>query len=262
MEAFGRTGRDLIPILEQGRDGIREMYGAVPDKQILSESDLQAAREYQLAVDDLNDAMQELKIMVGAGVVPALSEMATGLANVDSTNDKLTAATLSLAKRMAKNANPKIRPFKTADGREYYVAFAGSRAFRDFKADSTIAQANRDARAREGGAMNDNPLFQDGDQIWDGVIVREVPEISEIITTSSTFVTAGASSIPVEPVFLCGAQAMGIAWGQEPTPRMDKEKDYEFRPGVAIEELRGIQKMNFNGKQHGMVTIYVSGVGD
>jgi N4-gp56 family major capsid protein len=207
-------------------------------------------------------AANQDRILYGAATANYSATHATGLANVDSTNDKLTAATLSLAKRMAKNANPKIRPFKTADGREYYVAFAGSRAFRDFKADSTIAQANRDARAREGGSMNDNPLFQDGDQIWDGVIVREVPEISEIITTSSTFVTAGNGSISVEPVFLCGAQAMGIAWGQEPTPRMDKDKDYEFRPGVAIEELRGIQKMNFNGKQHGMVTIYVSGVGD
>ena len=50
------------------------------------------------------------------------------------------------------------------------------------------------------------------------------------------------------------AGAVAIAWGQEPTPRTDRLKDYEFRPGVAIEELLGVKKINFNGVQNGMVT--------
>ena len=61
---------------------------------------------------------------------------------------------------------------------------------------------------------------------------------------------------------------MAIAWGQEPTPRTDMVKDYQFRPGVATEELRGIAKVNFAtgaagvSKQHGIVTIYTSGLAD
>ena len=104
--------------------------------------------------------------------------------------------------------------------------------------------------------------------IYDGVIFREVPEISTLITTSSIFATAGASSIPVEPNFLCGQQAMGIAWGQEPSPQTDMVKDYKFRPGVAMEELRGLSKVWFAtgtsgaAKQHGMVTLYTSGLAD
>jgi hypothetical protein len=31
-------------------------------------------------------------------------------------------------------------------------------------------------------------------------------------------------------------------------------KDYKFRPGVAIEELLGVKKLVFNGVQQGMVT--------
>jgi N4-gp56 family major capsid protein len=190
------------------------------------------------------------------------------LANVDNSGDKLTAAMVSLAKRMAKNASPAIRPFRLEDGREYFVMFAGARSFRDLKNDSVMINANREARAREGGGMNSNPLFQDGDLIYDGVIVRQIEEISTLITTSSLFVAAGGSSISVEPNFLCGQQAMAVAWGQEPQPITDMTADYRFRPGIAIEELRGISKMHFAtgsaaaSKQHGVVTVYAAGVGD
>jgi hypothetical protein len=77
---------------------------------------------------------------------------ATGLGNIDTTDDKCTVASMGLAKRMAKAADPRIRPYQVDDeeGREFYVAFHGARTFRDLSADSTLTQANREARAREG----------------------------------------------------------------------------------------------------------------
>jgi len=39
-----------------------------------------------------------------------------------------------------------ITPYMTEDGREYFVMFAGIRAFRDLKTDSEMVAANRDAR--------------------------------------------------------------------------------------------------------------------
>ena len=213
-------------------------------------------------------AANQDRILFGSALSNYSATHATGLGAVDSTNDKLTASVVSLAKRMAKAASPAIRPFRLEDGREYFVMFAGARSFRDLKNDSVMINANRDARAREGGGMNSNPLFQDGDLIYDGVIIRQIEEISTLITTSSTFVAAGGSSISVEPNFLCGQQAMAVAWGQEPTPVTDTRGDYQFRPGVAIEELRGISKLHFAtgsasaSKQHGIVTVYTSGVGD
>ena len=217
-------------------------------------------------------AANQDRILFGAATSNYSATHLTGLGNVDSTNDKLTASVVSLAKRMAKNASPAIRPFRLEDGREYFIMFAGARAFRDLKADSTITAANRDARAREAGGMDNNPLFQDGDLIWDGVIIRQIEEISTLITASSTggvnWTTAGNGTIPVEPNFLCGQQAMGVVWGQEPVPITDMTDDYKFRPGVAIEELRGIAKLHFGtgtaaaSKQQGIVTVYTSGVAD
>src|SRR6185436_5593229 len=120
---------------------------------------------------------------------------------------------------------------------------------------------NTQARAREGDSMSDNPLFQDGDLIYDGVIHREVPEIDDYCTTAG-FDGIGASSADVRPVFLAGAGAVGVAWGQEPSPRTDFAKDYGFRPGVAIEELIGVKKIAYNGKQNGLVTCFFAAAAD
>lgn len=184
----------------------------------------------------------------------ATNDHSASLANVDGTDDKLSAAAVSLMKRIAKTADPHIRPMRVNNsmGREYYVLFAGSLPFRDLKEDSTIAQANREARPRDVGK---NPIFQDGDLIYDGVIIREIPEIPVLAN-------AGASgTTDVGPVFLCGAQALGLAWGQEPKSTTDT-RDYGFYRGVGIEEARGIEKMVYNDKDHGMVTGFFSAVAD
>jgi N4-gp56 family major capsid protein len=202
------------------------------------------------------------RVLFGAVKSNYSATFATAMGNVDTTADKATAATMSLAKRIAKAADPHIRPFKTKDGYEYYVAFHGSRSFRDLKADTTIAQANRDARARENGGMNSNPIFQDGDLLYDGIIHREVPEIDAYATASGVYDAQGAASCDVRPIFVCGGGSVAVAWGQEPTPKTDYLKDYGFRPGVAIEELLGVKKICFNGVQNGMVSVFVAAAAD
>ena len=195
--------------------------------------------------------------------------LATALSNVAS-SATASAANMSLAKRIAKLADPHIRPFRATegDGREFYVAFHGSRTFRDLKNDTTIINANTQARSRESPGMKDNPLFQDGDLLYDGVIHREIPEIDTYCggisnpNGGAVFNGAGASACDIRPVFLCGGGAVGIAWGQEPTPRTDMIKDYGFRPGVAIEELLGVKKINFNGVQNGIVTCFMAATAD
>lgn len=193
---------------------------------------------------------------------------ATALANVDTTADKFTAANLSLMKRIAMIANPRLRPYKTANGYEYYIACAGTSAFRDLKLD--LATVNKDARPREGNGVEKNPLFQDGDQIYDGVIVREIPEISLFVNNIwTTLLTAGAASARVEPVFLLGQQAVVIGWGQMARPTFRKEDDYGFITGTGIEMAYGVGKMfkkhpNTSNilKQWGVVTGFFASAND
>lgn len=194
------------------------------------------------------------RVLYGASVGNFSGTHATDLAKIDATGDKLSAGAVSLMKRRVKTASPAIRPTRVSDGqgREYFVLFAGTLPFRDLKEDSVMQAANREARERSVGT---NPIFQDGDLIYDGVIVREIPEIPVISG-------AGASSIDVAPVFFCGAQAIGVAWGQEPKSTKKTETDYGFVQGRGIEECRGVEKMVYNNKDHGMLTGFFSAVGD
>jgi hypothetical protein len=166
---------------------------------------------------------------------------ATDIAKVDSTADTFVKGSVSLMKRVAKNASPAIKPYRVADGYEHFVIFAGTNTFRDLKAD--LAATNGASRPREGG-WEKNPLFNDGDLLYDGVVIREVPEISGMVTDVWTsLLTAGATTGRVEPVFLCGQQAAVMAWGQMAKPTFRKEDDYQFITGVGIEMAYGVSKM-------------------
>ena len=199
------------------------------------------------------------------------TDHAASLANVDTTADKCTAPNVSLLRRIAMNANPRIRPYRTNDGYEHYVAFFGSNTFRDLKI--SLETVNKDARSREGRYANghpDNPIYQSGDEMYDGVICRMVPEISSFVTNVWTnLLTAGASSARVEPVFLCGQQAAAIAYGQMAKPTFRAEDDYGFIKGVGIEACYGVGKTYKKHpkagtalKQWGVVTGYFASAAD
>jgi hypothetical protein len=147
---------------------------------------------------------------------------------------------------------------------EWYVCFIGPRAWRDLTEDNpttnVLTLANRDARVR--GV--DNPLFTGDSLVWDGMILREIPEIATLETSLSS------SGVVLEPVYLCGAQAIGLAWAQRTKTTTDVD-DYEFLHGVGVQEIRGIEKLRFGTvagadtttpKDHGIVTAFVAAPAD
>lgn len=189
------------------------------------------------------------RILYGASTANWVASHVTSLANVDAAADKFTATNLSLLKRLAQNADPRIRPYRTADGYEHFVCFAGTNTFRDLKI--SLETINKDARPREQAGLK-NPIFQDGDQLYDGVIVRQVPEISAFVTNVWTnLLTAGTTTSRVEPVFLCGQQAVVLGWGQMAKPTFRKEDDYGFITGTGVEMAYGIAKMFKRHPQQG-----------
>ncbi len=184
------------------------------------------------------------------------------LATLDTSNDKLTSAALSLMKRIAKTASPKIRPLKPRQGSvtsDSYVLFANSLQVRDLALDSAFLQANREARLR--GKLN--PLFAGADYIWDNIAIYEVEDIP---------IDAGAGSggIDVAACYLCGAQAIAFAVAKRPQS-IEEEFDYKDKQGVAIRQWFKIQKMTFGSdgasdtgdqKDHGIVTGWFVAVAD
>ena len=155
----------------------------------------------------------------------------------------MSKAIVSKAKALAETATPIIRPVVATEDEENYVMFVGSDVYRDLKAD--LATVHGDAMERG----SSNPLFRDGDLVYDGVIIRKVPEITAIGTV-------GAASARVSPYYLCGAQAIGVAWAQYTKSTTDV-RDYGFVKGVGIHEMLGVEKLVYNGQDHGVFTGYV-----
>jgi N4-gp56 family major capsid protein len=190
--------------------------------------------------------------------------MASSLANITAAMT-MSAAMAMKAKRLAKLANPRIRPYKLKNGREYFVCFINSLQFRDLQADATIINANTQARPREGDGLDKNPLFQDGDLLYNGVIFREVPELT--IRLPTTYTTAGSGAIQVAPAFICGQSAMAWCWGRMPQPTFLKEDDYQFFRGVGVKMAYGLKKIaklnpTNNYKEWGCFTVFAAALAD
>lgn len=258
---------------EQMREDVIYAFKSIPNAAgVMTKYELTTAAErnaYLVANAD--------RILFGASKANGVSGVwATALATLDNTADKLSAATVSLAKRMAQSASPRITPTRTREeDEEWFVLFANPRSFRDFSLDPVIVQANRDARVR---GVETNPLFTGGSLVWDGVIVREIPEMDVAIpastgrlpTNGGIIPGAGTAGIDVGFNFLCGAQALGAAWAQRLKSTTDV-RDYGFRHGVGVQEIRGIEKLMFgtstttdtgNLVQNGVVTLMTAAVAD
>lgn len=162
---------------------------------------------------------------------------------------KMTAATVTLAKRMAKQTqNFKINPYISdiSNGKEQFVLFVGPEGFRDLENDPTIIAANTNARTR---GIEDNPLFQSGDLFYAGVFIREIPEIARMVGVGA------GGTVDVSTAFLCGANALAVAFSKRPEPRV-QSWDYGMESNCGIVEIRGQAKMSAAGVQTGLVPVY------
>lgn len=194
------------------------------------------------------------RVLFGDAVANYSATHATALNNVTAAMT-LTRDTVSLLRQIAQEAETVngdgIRPFTYGEDEETYVLFVNSRAFRDLKKD--LETVHKDARER---ALT-NPLFTGTTSLyWDGVVIREIPEIGNFNNTATT-------PIPVTTIYLCGAQALAVAWAMTTKTTLRKEDDYGFQYGVGFMELRGVEKVLWGqgttaAKDWSVVTGYVS----
>lgn len=215
------------------------------------------------------------RVQFGIDVANASSGVvATALANIDNTNDKLSAAMITKAKRRAQTARPRLQPIRVKGDQEWYMLFANPMSFRDLQTDPTMNTANREARERN---VDTNPIFTGDSLVYDGVVIREIPEMGLPFAGSASTVGqvggilagAGAAGIDVGFNFLCGAQAIGVGWARRTKTTTDT-RDYGFRNGVGIGEMRGIEKLMFGTGvndfdtpvQNGVYTLFAAAAPD
>lgn len=217
-------------------------------------------------------AANEDRILYGTSGTSTAGNHTTSLSNI-ATTEKLSAAAISLAKRLAMQASPLIRPVMVKSDEPWFIYYAGSLAFRDLKID--LDDKHQNAMPRNASS---NPLWTGGDLVYDGVIIKEVPEIDSVFidgdssgspwdgawgtNAADDLRTAATGSARASVGFLCGAQAVAFGIGRMPSFKRRKEDDYEHLNGVGITMKHDIKKIFYNNKQHGVLTHFVAAAAD
>lgn len=157
--------------------------------------------------------------------------------------DVMTTALISVAKRKAKMANPKIRPIMV-NGKKYYVLILHPLQMKALRAEDRWHNAQKDAGVRG----DENPIFSGMEGIWDGVVIHE----HENVYTANDW-GAGGSLAGARALFL-GAQAAGLAIAQRPFWREDTF-DYKNKVGFATGLIWKPAKTVFNSEDYGTIAI-------
>lgn len=74
MKNFGRAGLDLAEAMSKGGDSLRAMGSSVSESLILTDEAVRQAREYELALDELNDRILGIKVSIGSELIPVLND--------------------------------------------------------------------------------------------------------------------------------------------------------------------------------------------
>lgn len=188
------------------------------------------------------------------------ADAAQGLDGIAAT-DVLTTALISKAKLIARLATPSVRPLRIK-GQDYYVMFIHPKQAWDLKnaASSVWAQAQRDAQVRG----DDNPIFTGALGIWDGVILFEHEYVPMLTGNGSSVVfsagntTYAPNGVDVYRSVLCGRQACAALFTTESFNMVEETFDYGNKRGCATGIIGGVQKVQFNSKNYGVVTVDTS----
>lgn len=195
-----------------------------------------------------------------AGVV---SRVSTDALIVDETAYLFGEAVISVVKRMAEMASPKILPI-VVNGQKYYMFLASPFQIKALRASDDWAQANREAGIRG----KENVIFSAADSIWDGVVVHSYERIKTRLgaggsATSEYFEADDVcyDTVHVARGLFLGAQAGVLAWGQYPK-WYEKNFEYGRVPGVMTDCIMSADKPDFDGEDFGVIIVDTAYVPD
>ncbi|MEM6468281.1 MAG: phage tail tape measure protein [Planctomycetota bacterium] len=82
---FGRSGRELLPLLAAGSEGMRELIAEADTLgRVLSEDDTKAAAELTDAMNRVNSVIRSVFINIGGALAPALTDVANTIAGASA----------------------------------------------------------------------------------------------------------------------------------------------------------------------------------
>lgn len=252
--------------------GVKYLYGGNFDPSHDDTNGAPIVKATNAQLDSWADANSD-RILYGSSVGNySAGNFTASLANIDSTNDKLSKAVLDLAKQRCYEASPPIAPLASgADMNEMYVLFVGTVGFNQIRTDM-----RDDLRHAEDRGVK-NPIFTGADLEYNGILIKHISMIDYMIDGSTsvssmygswgsqsneTLVTAGNGSTRVAPAFLVGMQAIAQVLEDPIEMIQDTDNtDYKEFQGLAIRSSFDYRPISFkDDKRHGIFTIFHSAV--
>ena len=87
IRLLGKGWQSVAPLIEQGASQLRDRLKEVSDQKIITPEELEKARQFRDAMDDLKDVGEDLAIVVGEELVPYLTDMAEAIKRITDLQD-------------------------------------------------------------------------------------------------------------------------------------------------------------------------------
>lgn len=177
----------------------------------------------------------------------------TGWSLSNTTTNKFTLTLIDVAIEKAKTLDIPIRPIMIG-GEQKYVMFLHHFQVTDMRTNASTNQwMDIQKAAMQGGNVTKNPIYTGALGEYNGVILHATNRIPGF----SSSATAGDSL--VRQAVLCGAQAVGMAFGRGNGPEryewVEDYFDYENQFGVAAGCIAGMKKIQFNGSDFATIAV-------
>ena len=89
-QLLGKGWQSMAELIEMGADDLSASLKSVSEQKVISESELQMAREYRTAMDNLGDATEDVKVKSGQRLIPMITFLADGASKALELDGKLT----------------------------------------------------------------------------------------------------------------------------------------------------------------------------
>ena len=149
INAFGKAGADMIPILNEGSAGIKRLQQDMSDAgRVIDSNTVAAANRLDAAMDKLNGQVDGLKVRIGSGLIPALSGMLDNLTNASAGSQTLEGRMAEAARAEALLSQGAIEAGRSLAIAAAQAKAAGQSAFLSGQAAQGAASAWAGAAAR------------------------------------------------------------------------------------------------------------------
>ena len=89
-QLLGKGWQSMAELIEMGADDLSASLKEVSEQKVISEAELQMARDYRAAMDNLGDSTEDLKVKSGQRLIPMITFLADGATAALELDGKLT----------------------------------------------------------------------------------------------------------------------------------------------------------------------------